>query len=247
MKKKLYIKKGFTLAEVLVSLGLLSVLAAILLPYLGSAAPSNKKLMFKKSYSSLYDVLYRVSNDPDVYPLKNYTIATGRMLRVFNYTDATGTQAGVSPVPNKFCYNVSEKLNILGPASCIAANATGTSSFTTADGIFWTIYTPISDTATTAAVAASSDITNPAIAEFPLCKTSSTCYTTRVTVDVNGSGIGPNCSSVAFTNPTTTACSSSKIEPDIYQFGVRYDGRIEVNTSDAYAISLMQNIMKVAK
>lgn len=247
MKRYFNTKTGFTLAEVLVSLGLLSVLAAILLPYLGSAAPSNKKVLIKKAYATLYQASYRISNDPDIYPITSYTLGSGRMMRGLNYTIANGVQAAVSPVPNKFCFNLSEQLNILGTASCIAADATGISSFTTSDGILWTIYTPISDVATNAALAASSDITNPAIAEFPLCKTSSTCYTTRVTIDVNGSGNGPNCSFVAFTNPVTTACTNSRTEPDIYQFGVRYDGKIEINTSDTYAISLMQNILKTNK
>ena len=67
MKMKSY-KFGFTLAEVMVCLAIISVLATILIPTLGQFKPNKTKTMFKKAYQVSERVIYELVNDNELYP-----------------------------------------------------------------------------------------------------------------------------------------------------------------------------------
>ena len=61
-------KKGFTMAEMLVCLAVISVVATILIPTLGRIKPDKEKTMFKKAYSIAERVIYELVNDGELYP-----------------------------------------------------------------------------------------------------------------------------------------------------------------------------------
>ena len=66
-----YIKKnrtGFTMAELLVCLAIISVIATILIPTLHNIHPDKEKTMFKKAYSISERVVEELVNDPELYP-----------------------------------------------------------------------------------------------------------------------------------------------------------------------------------
>ena len=60
-------KKGFTLAEVLVSLSIVGVVAAISAPALSNMMPDKDKLVVLKAYKSLKDATQELMNDPGYY------------------------------------------------------------------------------------------------------------------------------------------------------------------------------------
>lgn len=194
------IKKGFTLSEVMITLGILGVLAAIIIPAVMNVSPDSNKVMFKKAHSTLEKTVETLINDDVNYPSNvtgqttdgtNVTVARG-----FNNTDITGT---VVPAGNdKFCYLFAQQLNTVGTVTC-TANQTGT--FETTDGISWFI-TP---------------------STFPLRADS---YNT-IMVDVNGNK-GPNCFRGDING---IACAASVQTPDEFYLGVRYDGKILVDTT----------------
>lgn len=72
-------KTGFTLAEILVTLGIIAVLAAITMPLLGSITPDKKKVMVIKYKKVLTELAAEVANDPALYwrPADKYCIALG--------------------------------------------------------------------------------------------------------------------------------------------------------------------------
>ncbi len=61
-------KRGFTMAEMLVCLTIISVIATILVPTLGRIKPHKEKTMFKKTYQIAERVIYELVNDPELYP-----------------------------------------------------------------------------------------------------------------------------------------------------------------------------------
>lgn len=246
------LKKGFTLAETMITLGILGVLAAILIPSVMKLSPDNNKVMFKKAYYTLERaVTYMINNDTN-YPA-SITTPDG-LLKGFNYTKATSNDR------NKFCYFLSDMMNIIGSPVCPALGAAGKSdlgSFQTSDGIKWGIYVPVSDTANDL----QSDASVCASVQFPI---NSTCYyTTKVAVDVNGDK-GPNCTTDKVRNEgdgtyhpsdqrydelLTGYCTSGQ-EPDQFLISVRYDGKLRVGYSsvdhpdditDQNAIDILQN------
>lgn len=218
------VKKGFTLAEVMVTLGILGVLAAILIPAIVKTTPDNNKIMFKKAYYTLEGAINTMINDDAAYPAM--TDLTTGLERGFNFTDAR-----LNDTLNKFCFYLSDELNTVPIATstpCPGVADTGVSTFTTSDGIIWNVYIPASDADPNA--------------QFPLNPPQ---YAVTVTVDVNGSKT-PNCSEDALTNPTVSACATGT-EPDTFQIGVRYDGKLNIPLTDSTATSILADPLNYRK
>ncbi|MEI8128966.1 MAG: type II secretion system protein [bacterium] len=210
------IKKGFTLSEILVSLAILGVLAAFLIPALMKAVPNNNIVLFKKANYTLQQAVSEIINNDTNYPISVLGTTTDTFASVprgFNYTTITGTIVPASN--NKFCYLLSDQMNTVGTVSCPDLAVGGTGTFTTADGVSWRLIIPV-----------------PA-SEFPLTATD---YTTRIVVDVNGTTKSPNCGTVTTTN-ISTACASGTIG-DMYEMGVRYDGKLTVISAAGQTILL---------
>ena len=175
--------RGFTLAEVMVSLAVVGILASIMLPVISKARPNKQKALFKKAYYVAERIVYELVNDDDLYPSKTDTVG-------FDNTDEVeymGTLYG-SGIPDdgdddaakadaekkqksKFCMLFARKVNTASDnVSCDSANASfnGEPSFITTDGITW--YMPYDNFA----------------------KTSGTYDNKAIRVDVNGAK-SPNC------------------------------------------------------
>ena len=64
----MHLKKGFTLSEVMVTLGVLGVLAAILIPAITKVTPSTERVMFKKAHATLEKAVSEMIEDETNYP-----------------------------------------------------------------------------------------------------------------------------------------------------------------------------------
>lgn len=220
-------KKGFTLAETMIALGIVGILAAVTIPVITKVAPNNNKVMFKKAYYTLERaVTYLINNDTN-YPASQ--LSSGGVVRGFNYTTATtnGTE-------NKFCNLLSDTMNVVGPRTCFSTSEespTNIASFTSSDGILWKIYIPTDDVTNNSATAANQILCGTA-SQFSI---NSTCYSTKVFVDVNGSKT-PNCTRdterANYTSLFPNAVCNGTIFPDQFLIGVRYDGRLMVGYSN---------------
>lgn len=128
-------KNGFTLSEVMVTIGILGVLAALLVPAIVNNAPDNNKVMYKKAYHLLEQSVGNLINDDVNYPedvTGNCKIGTTTVNCGFNNTTAT-----VNGANNKFCYLLADSMNTVG-----AVNCAGPGTFETTDGIKWTVGSP---------------------------------------------------------------------------------------------------------
>ncbi len=117
-------KKGFTLAEVLVTLTILGVVMAVTIPVLNNVSPDKDPIFYKKGSQSIQAALNKIMN----------------MKEVEEVTDDNGINyylAGLTS-ESRFCELFAETLNISGKSSCNESSSYNSPNFITTDGIrFW--------------------------------------------------------------------------------------------------------------
>lgn len=239
---------GFTLAEVLITLGIIGVVASFTTPILLHTMPSSNKMIYRKIYADIGSVLSNMFDDEVNYPLDETNTALS-LPKGFDYTDYT-TNSISGTKYNKFCYFFSKRLSTVGAINNIADTQTGSCSFTTIDGASWRIYIPVSDTTSTAnnttAAAASAGA-----AQFPIDRNQ---YSTKIALDVNGN-VKPNCSRDTNANTYGFNYSATCKDADQFVLGVRYDGKLQVgsgitgggNSYDTYAVGILSNLSDLSK
>lgn len=62
-------KSGFTLAELLITLGIIGVIVAILVPAVNNAMPDENKTMYLKTYDTLSDTIKNLASNSQIYPI----------------------------------------------------------------------------------------------------------------------------------------------------------------------------------
>ena len=168
-------KDAFTLAETLVTIGLIGVLAAIMIPGMQQFTPNKKKTLFKKAANTAERIIYEMYNDDEIYPRIGRDGTTqydgfDNTERVVFMGNAYGHDTSANEKNTKFCNIFVRKLSTNSDSviSCTnkGNNVGGTApTVTTIDGIAW--YLPINNF-------------------------SNNTYRI-IYVDVNGSEKGPNC------------------------------------------------------
>ncbi len=148
-------KRGFTLAELMIVLTILGVVAAILTPLAFNAAPDENKLRFKKAYYTLQRTTDAIMNS-DTYPegdmskvsnpAKTFCYAFSDMLNTM-YDNCEGSNAIKINSGSAFEYNPSSSTSSLDTldgycsATSVSDPINGGSNnlpkFITQDGIFW--------------------------------------------------------------------------------------------------------------
>lgn len=212
-------RKAFTLAELMVCLLLISVLATILLPAIMQNRPNKNKVMFRKAYYIIERVVSELINDDDLYPTNEELNVSG-FANTAEVTYAGNTYSGAS----KFCNLFFEKVNTTtGEARCNSSGETPSAvptdeetegSFMTNDGVIW--YMPATKVFANADYAPVPDSTDPATGE-PIPGTPGGAIEQEINVDINGIA-EPNCT---YDEDTCT-------NPDRFVVFVRYDGKVRV-------------------
>ncbi len=131
VKKK---KPGISLAEMLLALAILGILAAILMPVLKSAQPDKLEALHKKGNYIVEHVVADIAFDEDLYPPTQTKTGLGSIGAV---TVDGVTYAG----EEKFCELFASRVN-KAPGSTTNCSA-GKKTFTSIEGIDW--YLPISN------------------------------------------------------------------------------------------------------
>lgn len=141
-------KKGFTLSELMVAMAVLGVLCAVVLPMVMNNNPNQNKMMIKKAYYTVSEVVSDLINDEALYP----TLGADETVYVgFDNTESVNLHGKTYSGDTKFAELFATKLNLDGEVvdSCEDFSPVGSSregeiskqcrSFTTQDGIIWNI------------------------------------------------------------------------------------------------------------
>ena len=142
------IKHGFTLAEVVITLGILGILATIALPMLNDSRPNQEMIMLKKVYYLTSRIVSELINDEDFYPdadkeedsgFSHVTLMPAAPEAKYHGREYSGD--------TKFCGLFAARMNLRDAApNCTAQSVNsvfpaGSSprggTFTTADNVVW--------------------------------------------------------------------------------------------------------------
>lgn len=197
------INKAFTLAEVMITMAVLGILASILLPAVSKVRPNENKSLFKKAYYVAERMVSELVNDEDLYPLNEDMAGLDNISEAWYDGKCYGLPDDQDPPcsngsngSDKFCKLFAAKVNTINDdVNCVAGSREPTNSnvpsFITTDGIYW--YMPYTDFDTTKAII----------------------------VDVNGDK-KPNC------RCTTDTCNGC-VNPDQFQIWIEPSGRMYVD------------------
>lgn len=194
-------KSGFTLSEVLITLGIVGVIAALMGIAIFTVKPDPSIVMLKKASDVFSKTVADLVADEMYYP------STPKVKTIDNTVDvapglSSSFGSGGSLVPvntDKFCYLFSKKVGTTGVVDCSYTGTPRLGSFTTKDGITWKMSLPTA---------------------FPRSMKLNAYQ--KVYVDVNGDD-APNCIEAGAYTGTTCAAG---VLPDQYVFMVRYDGKV---------------------
>ena len=131
-------KKAFTLAETLIVLVIIGVIAIIVISAIGNLQPDKEKIMFKKAYSITERAVGELVNDETIYPYNPNRIG----FRNTDTADVEGTSESYGGA-EKFCQFFGRKLNTFAPPQFDGVNLC---TFQTTDGMDWSVMSDFQDT-----------------------------------------------------------------------------------------------------
>lgn len=130
MDKKLLNKNAFTVAELIIVLLVIGILAIIMIGSMFGSSPDKIKVLFKKAYSVCERTVGELVNDETFYPYDPERVGflnTDKVKVPGNDIEADGD--------TKFCTLFYYKLNTIGDIQIVDNNC----HFETSDGILWWI------------------------------------------------------------------------------------------------------------
>lgn len=114
-------KKGFTLSESLISLAIIGVISAVLIPILNNVRPDQNRIMYKKAMYTMQNAIATAMDD-SLPPAAN--------------SDAYWGDPAVGA--DKFCLGVADAVNTVGNVDCSSTGSFASPNFTTVNGAkYW--------------------------------------------------------------------------------------------------------------
>ena len=147
-------KKGYTLAEALIALGVIGVLAALMLPMINKIKPDTTKISYLRVYDAINEAVDIMINNQMVYPLVNddetreyYKYLKYDNYPLYNSVAAKNTALGIDfkEGDEKFCQVLASSFGVSDDKmSCSNKDLNGSSSsFTLKDGKEFIVQTEI--------------------------------------------------------------------------------------------------------
>jgi prepilin-type N-terminal cleavage/methylation domain-containing protein len=124
-QKEIFMKnKGYTLAEVLITIGIIGILAAVLLPLINKYKPDANMAMFIKTYDTIVTATNELVSNEQLYPIKNTDEISTTALPT-NYssyplynTSAVTINGNTISGNSKYCNLLALSFNTTGSISC---------------------------------------------------------------------------------------------------------------------------------
>ena len=193
--------KAFTLTELMIALTVIGVLSALVLPMLSNNSPNRNKMMMKKAYYTITDVVNDMINDTTLYPEID---SSGNEYVGFDNLQSACNAGGCSGV-GKFPSLFPRQLNIDGDITY--GSEQSYSYFTTNDGMSWVIHSE-----KLAKASLPTEVSDVEAGDTQVLQT--------ITVDVNGDK-KPNC-----WQGTDSACSDRTDGFDQFKVYVSQSGKV---------------------
>ena len=215
-------KKGFTLTELLIALGVIGILVAILVPVIFNLMPDQSVLMAKRAYYSIQTVVSDLINDEGCYPDKTQSAGADRRVGFddgYGYANClkwggnneTRQYINREDAVAKFATLLADKLDLKEGTTPSSSKVLKITSFETKDGMKWSIY-PFSGYGGSAIRNKYTDLR--AISDLFAI----------IEVDVNGDGNTPNCGQSVITN----ACEGNARNFDEFAVALSTDGKLTI-------------------
>ena len=166
-------KQGYTLAEVLITVGIVGVLAALMLPLINKFRPDTTKILYLKTYDSVVETIRDIISDADLYPPTDNNFIY-KEAPLYNLGAVEVDKVVYGGTQSKICQLMAVSLSSTGAGTCsdeyVAYNNAlfANASFVNDNGVVFYVTTN-----------APNDFNND--------------YQTDVYFDVNGNGKGTDC------------------------------------------------------
>lgn len=144
-------KRAYTLAEILIALGIIGVLAAVLAPMANKFKPDTSKVLYLNTYDALATSITDMATNGAYYVEDNgtFNFSTYPFANLDRYVDSTNPQHTIPAGVGKFCRVLAENFNILEAPNDVCRNNTQfnpdndnfEASFTSKNGVEFMVYT----------------------------------------------------------------------------------------------------------
>ena len=146
-------KKAFTLAEAVMTLGIVGLVASLMIPLVNKFKPDINKVVYLKNYDALTTALDYIVNSKTIYPNYNpnetrtaYKNIVYKNYPLYNSIAVNEDGISLTSGANKFCQIIAEALGSgTVPQSCDKNIEGNSASFTTRSGVDYIVHTEIKD------------------------------------------------------------------------------------------------------
>lgn len=141
-------KIGYTLAEVLIAMAVIAVIASIMLPLANKFRPDSNKVLYLKTYDAIVESVGKMAANPNLYPVSDgsYTYAKAPLYNL-QEVELIGIKYGGSA--KKFCELLGFGLSATGTSTCsdnyqeYSDNLFDNLSFTSGNGVQFVVTTNV--------------------------------------------------------------------------------------------------------
>ena len=219
--------KGFTLSELMVALAVIGIIVAIVTPAIMKTRPNKNKMMVKKSFYTVEQIVSTLVNDESVYPDMRETCEAGNNCYFgFDDTRAAYYEGEEYKGPWKFAALFKSRLNVKSPdnigdevQNATPDNASFRPVFLTTDGIKWDLTGTVKEDGLSQWVFAKK------VGQFNN-QGEGTAGVGTIKIDVNGDDL-----------PNVPCTADNADDCDTYEVQILSNGKLRINPEHTTAIN----------
>ena len=222
-------RSAYTLAEIVIAIGIVGVLAAVMLPMVNKYKPDTTKILYLNTYDALAESIATAADNNSYYEKDNgrFDFSQYPFANLDRYIDSANSNHTIEGGENKLCrvlaenFNITENINDIITNTPINGRIACDNTYTPYNGVFIPSFT------------------NANGVEFMITTTANAPqlnlnrYQTDIIIDINGANDGDNCTIDTCQKPdrfTFRVTADAKLQPTD-EMGIRY---LETRTNLKY-------------